>query len=602
MTARPALAPPLASTFHRVELGKPMNKKRNFLSKPTVMLPLLICLIGVATAGASTATLFSAAIDEDKSRLKQIVNVQARLMEAVAKFDVEHGEAAHPDGSFVATMGQIVDAHKSLGGFGETGEFVIGKLINGEIAILQKPRFDGDVNFQVPPFIPEPMQRALNGETGEIIAIDYKGNQVLASYASVGILNIGLVAKIDTDEVYQPFIISGTIIAVLTLLMIVVGVYASRKFSVPFAQLEKSQTRFNKSQEFANIGTWDWNVKTGELYWSDRIAPLFGYKKDELETTYDNFVGSIHPDDRQMVTDAVTACVETGAEYNIEHRTLWPDGTVHWLHESGDVVRDDAGSPLNMLGVVQDITERKSMQEQLIQSSKMATLGEMATGVAHELNQPLNVIRMAVGNLKNKLKNNKLDVDHLNDKLNKVDSMVERAASIIDHMRIFGRTAASDTEPLIPVNIINGAMGLMGEQLRLANIDVTTTADEEDNLILGNQIQIEQVLLNLLTNARDAMKDNNGNKNIMFKVNSDDDSECVSIEVEDSGGGIDPEHLPRIFEPFYTTKEVGQGTGLGLSISYGIIAEMGGRIEAENTATGAKFIITLPAQKRERAA
>ncbi|MCK5167054.1 MAG: hypothetical protein KAQ66_07030, partial [Rhodospirillaceae bacterium] len=242
------------------------------------------------------------------------------------------------------------------------------------------------------------------------------------------------------------------------------------------------------------------------------------------------------------------------------------------------------------------------MQEQLIQSSKMATLGEMATGVAHELNQPLNVIRMAVGNLKNKLKNNKLDVDHLNDKLNKVDSMVERAASIIDHMRIFGRTAASDTEPLIPVNIINGAMGLMGEQLRLANIDVTTTADEEDNLILGNQIQIEQVLLNLLTNARDAMKDNNGNKNIMFKVNSDDDSECVSIEVEDSGGGIDPEHLPRIFEPFYTTKEVGQGTGLGLSISYGIIAEMGGRIEAENTATGAKFIITLPAQKRERAA
>ena len=567
------------------------------------MLPLLICLIGVATAGTSTAMLFSTSIEEDKSRLKQIVNVQANLMEAVARFDVRHAGHEHDNGSFQSTMSQIVDAHKSLDGFGRTGEFIIGRLVDGEIALLQKPRFVGDINFEVPKFVPVPMKLALGGGAGETIATDYKGNQVLAAYAPVGTLDIGLVAKIDMTEVYRPFIVSGSIIAALTLVMLIIGIYASRKFSVPFVELEKSQRRFNKSQEFANIGTWDWNVQTGELFWSDHIAPLFGHAKDELEATYYNFITAIHPDDRKAVMDAVTACIEDGAEYNIEHRTLWPDGTVRWLHESGDVVRDDDGSPLNMLGMVQDITERRTMQGQLIQSSKMATLGEMATGVAHELNQPLNVIRMAAGNIHRKSDKNTLATDYLNEKLSKIDSMVERAASIIDHMRVFGRTASSNVESLIPANIVEGAMGLIGEQLRLSNIEVTVIEGDESHLVLGNQIQIEQVLLNLLANARDAVKDNDyGEKNITLRIGASDDGKYVEIEVEDSGGGIDSAHLSRIFEPFYTTKEVGHGTGLGLSISYGIIADMGGKIEAKNTDIGAKFTVTLPVAQREQAA
>ncbi|WP_158498873.1 PAS domain S-box protein [Magnetospira sp. QH-2] len=134
--------------------------------------------------------------------------------------------------------------------------------------------------------------------------------------------------------------------------------------------LALSESRMNVSQSFANIGTWDWNIQDGGLYWSERIGPLFGYPKGDLETSYENFLGAVHPDDRQDVVDAVNACVETGAEYNIEHRVVWPDGTVRWLLEKGDVVRDGDGKPLQMLGVVQDINRVKSAEAELTENKE----------------------------------------------------------------------------------------------------------------------------------------------------------------------------------------------------------------------------------------
>ena len=132
--------------------------------------------------------------------------------------------------------------------------------------------------------------------------------------------------------------------------------------------LMQSEERLERSQEFANIGTWDWNIKTGELYWSDRIWHLFGYKKSETKTTYDNFLVAIHPGDRKKVMNAVNKCIKNGSRYNIEHRVLWPDHSVHWVHESGDVVRNENGEALHMLGVVRDIDARKRTELALVDS------------------------------------------------------------------------------------------------------------------------------------------------------------------------------------------------------------------------------------------
>ncbi|MFC1589014.1 response regulator [Pseudomonadota bacterium] len=134
-------------------------------------------------------------------------------------------------------------------------------------------------------------------------------------------------------------------------------------------QVRVNEDRLNRSQAFANIGTWDWDIQTGGLYWSERIAPLFGYPEGEIEHTYENFLNSVHPDDRPLVTDAVSNCVEQGKKYDIEHRVLWADGTVRWMHERGDVVRsEEDGKPLHMLGVVQDITLRKQAEQALQES------------------------------------------------------------------------------------------------------------------------------------------------------------------------------------------------------------------------------------------
>lgn len=147
------------------------------------------------------------------------------------------------------------------------------------------------------------------------------------------------------------------------------------------AKLKEQEDRLRRSQIYADIGTWDWNIHTGELYWSDRIAPLFGFA-DQVETTYENFLRAVHPEDRPAVNDAIYACVHLSAKYDIEHRVVWPDGTVRWLLERGDVTRNNAGEPQNMLGVVQDITPRKmaelalrTSESRLQEAQRIARLG-----------------------------------------------------------------------------------------------------------------------------------------------------------------------------------------------------------------------------------
>jgi len=150
-----------------------------------------------------------------------------------------------------------------------------------------------------------------------------------------------------------------------------------------------SEERLRNAQKFANVGTWDWDIQTGHLFWTERISALFGYREGALDTTYENFINAIHPDDRQSVIDAVNASVEHGENYEIEHRIFWPDGALRWVFEQGSVTRDCDGNPLRMLGMVQDITRRKEAESALRESEKrlkqaqrMGRLGNWSLDVA----------------------------------------------------------------------------------------------------------------------------------------------------------------------------------------------------------------------------
>ena len=254
---------------------------------------------------------------------------------------------------------------------------------------------------------------------------------------------------------------------------------------------------------------------------------------------------------------------------------------------------DESGQGSGFWTIVTDITEQRNTNAQLVQAAKLATLGEMSTGMAHELNQPLNVISLAASNLRFSLEQatspgseNKLA------KLDRIDSAVRRAAGIIDHMRAYGRLSGEGLAPIELGAVVAGASDLMSEQLKLINITLINQFPDGDFKVMGNSIQLEQVLINLINNAKDAISDTGGPGEII--VDAETIQQRILLRVSDTGGGI-PEHaLPHIFEPFFTTKPVGEGTGLGGSISYGIIRDMQGDIWAENLPQGARITVSLP--------
>jgi histidine kinase len=237
----------------------------------------------------------------------------------------------------------------------------------------------------------------------------------------------------------------------------------------------------------------------------------------------------------------------------------------------------------------------------LIQASKMATLGEMATGVAHELNQPLSVIKTASSfSIKKINKNEPIEAEILSNLLLKIDSNVDRATKIIQHMRQFARKSDMDLEKVQVNAVLERAFEIFSQQLKLRGIKVVWNIEKELPKINADPSRLEQVFINLLLNARDAIEEKwgpkepeMGEKKIILTTTKDEQN--VICEVCDTGKGVPETITDKIFEPFYTTKEVGKGTGLGLSISYGIIKDCGGSIQVvPNKPEGSCFILKFP--------
>ncbi|WP_085711246.1 MULTISPECIES: ATP-binding protein [unclassified Pseudomonas] len=268
-----------------------------------------------------------------------------------------------------------------------------------------------------------------------------------------------------------------------------------------------------------------------------------------------------------------------------------------WWVWSDRGVFDEHGKLIEVQAVGRDNTEVRRSQQQLTQSAKMATLGEMATGLAHEINQPLNVMRMAIVNVQKRLSNGDVQIDYLTDKLNRIDAQVQRAAKVVDHMRVFGRRSEIEQQLFNPASAIEGTLSLLAEGMRGKGVDLRISETPFEVQVRGYVDQLEQVLINLMVNARDALlgkRESESGFKPWISIYAERDEEKVRLWVEDNGGGIDPRLLERIFEPFFTTKPVGVGTGLGLSVSYGIIENMGGHLSVRNSAEGARFCIELP--------
>jgi len=280
------------------------------------------------------------------------------------------------------------------------------------------------------------------------------------------------------------------------------------------------------------------------------------------------------------------------------------DGTrSYWIVKTSPI-KDENGNLIAAMEMSIDITEQIETEHQLIQASKLATLGEMASGVAHELNQPLSVIKTASSFLVKKINARQaIDDERQLTLLTKIDSNVDRASKIINHLRMFARKS-DDGRDDVNINILlENVFEIVNQQLKVRNIELEKKYDDNLPLIAGDPIRLEQVFINLLLNARDALEEKWGDRECLpgdkkISVKTVSKPGQVMIQIHDNGIGIPLMQQDKIFEPFFTTKEVGRGTGLGLSISYGIIKDCGGDVRVHSTVDeGTVFTLKFPVRR-----
>lgn len=267
-------------------------------------------------------------------------------------------------------------------------------------------------------------------------------------------------------------------------------------------------------------------------------------------------------------------------------------------------IKDDDGAVRQFLTVMRDITEIKAAEEELskrsellMQSEKLAAIGELASGVAHELNQPLNHINITCQLLVKMLDNNRYQKDSFFDEIMIIVDNVQRAVEIITSMRDFARKDSCEIASIDVCKAIGTAIKMFGTQLKTHDISLNVTPPNKPVMIQGSVNKLGQVIVNMITNARDALRTVQDDRKKLIDIRVSEENEKVRIRVTDNGAGMSQDALKDIFTPFYTTKETGAGTGLGLSISYQIISSFGGNIEVESSkkGKGTTMLITLNA-------
>jgi C4-dicarboxylate-specific signal transduction histidine kinase len=328
-----------------------------------------------------------------------------------------------------------------------------------------------------------------------------------------------------------------------------------------------------------------------------------------MEVTYASAGMSALPDAAKALTEEEAAArsefiarLLSGRDAVVEYPVARSDGSVTWLRDAARVVLT-LQDGCEVVGYRADITAERRLAARATEAAKLATLGEMATGLAHELNQPITAMSLGADNAADALEaEGPRGIPEALETLRSVAGQAARAQTIIDHLRVFGRRDAGPLGTIDVRSAVEGAVVLAGAALRAAGVEVERDLPDDLPPVQGQLVLIEQVLVNLSLNARDAMlKQPEGTRRLVFAARRSSARDRVLLSVRDTGGGIPEAVLGRVFEPFFTTKPVGQGTGLGLAICHGIMAAQGGAIRVANAGRGAEFTLEFAIAEREDA-
>jgi len=365
------------------------------------------------------------------------------------------------------------------------------------------------------------------------------------------------------------------------------------------ADLRASEERLRLALETTADGIWDWDLTLNRVHVSPRLAEMTGWESDEIPDKR-AALGILHADERERLLDQLAAA-RRGHEHHIdtEHKFRAKSGEWRWVrHRIKVVARDPEGSARRMLGAVSDITENKALQSRLLLADRMAALGTLAAGVAHEVNTPLAYVISNLDFVRDSL-------SHLEAGTHPIPRLIEtrraladasegaeRVRVIVRDLKTFSRTG-EDRHPLDVLDVLRSALHLASSEIRLRARLVQDLAPVP--AVTANASRLGQVFLNLLLNAAQALPDDRAAEHEVRVTTSVDVGGWANVDVRDTGCGIPAELLGRIFDPFFTTKPAGIGTGLGLGICQEIVSGLGGAIEVESTVgRGSLFRVRLP--------
>ena len=371
------------------------------------------------------------------------------------------------------------------------------------------------------------------------------------------------------------------------------------------AELRQSEAYLAEAQRLSQTGSWASTPALGEIrFFSEECYRVLGFDPQGGLPRYQDFFQRIHPDDQAKVRETVETAGHQKAEFELDYRIIRPGGEIREIHAIGHPVFNPSGDLVEFVGTVIDVTERKLAEEQreklrearadLVRINRVTAMGELTASLAHEANQPIAAAVTDANTCLRWLTRDEPDFGEARDAARRVVKDAVRAAEIIGRIRSFFTKGTSQRE-LVNVNdLIQGMVALLRSEAARHSISMRTELSENLPQIMGDRVQLQQVLMNLMINSIEAMKDVEGPRELSIKSESAE-GEQLMVSVSDTGVGLPPQQADQIFKAFFTTKH--DGTGMGLRISRSIVESHGGRLWASGNSTrGASFHLTLPSK------
>jgi PAS domain S-box-containing protein len=368
-------------------------------------------------------------------------------------------------------------------------------------------------------------------------------------------------------------------------------------------ELRRERAYLAEAQSLTHIGSWAANFHTGQNYHvSDEVYRLHGFEPTQGPLAVERFWKTIHPEDEPLVRAVLTNAIHARTDYDIpEFRICLPDGTIRLLRTIGH--HNPSGEMGEYVGITMDITERKraeaererlrQLEADLARVNRVNLMGELAAALAHEIKQPITASVTSANALLRWLAHDPPDLDRARAAASRIEEDANRAANVIDSLRSFYKTGTPTERQIIDVKeIIEQMSGLLRGEADRHAITICSEMESDTPNILVNPVQLQQVFMNLMLNAIEAMRDTGGTLTIRSRI---DPENRLFVSISDTGIGLPTRSAEQVFEPFHTTKP--QGTGMGLTITRSIVESYGGRVWATaNQGIGATFHFTLPCE------